>query len=170
MKRFVKRLGLALFFWACVHTCVHASVVNVRWNANTEDDLAGYRFCASSMTMMGMSTTTAMSRPNITKRTLGLQTTYQYLLGAGTTVYFRLTAFDTAGNESEFNVDFSSAQAQLAVFMKPGDVNGDDAIGISDLGALLVDYVTGYNPRSDFDNDGFTDINDLSRLLANWGK
>jgi outer membrane protein assembly factor BamB len=56
----------------------------------------------------------------------------------------------------------------------PGDINGDGAVDIQDLGALLPAYGTcngdpNYNPEADFDNSGCVDISDLGTLLANYG-
>ena len=48
-----------------------------------------------------------------------------------------------------------------------GDLNGDGAIGLPDLAALLSAY--GVNASGDLDNDGDTDLADLAKLLSLYG-
>lgn len=53
-----------------------------------------------------------------------------------------------------------------------GDVNGDNAVGLSDLARLLSNFGTAGGAtlaEGDLDDDGDVDLNDLSRLLANFG-
>lgn len=55
---------------------------------------------------------------------------------------------------------------------KVGDLNGDNAVGFSDLAILLSSYgksVTGPN-KGDFTNDGSVTFADLAILLSNYGK
>ncbi len=49
----------------------------------------------------------------------------------------------------------------------PGDLNGDGAVDLADLGVLLASY--GIDNGGDEDCDGDTDLSDLSDLLANYG-
>jgi hypothetical protein len=50
-----------------------------------------------------------------------------------------------------------------------GDVDGDGAVGIADLLALLAAWGTDPGGPPDFDGDGTVGISDLLLLLANWG-
>jgi hypothetical protein len=56
----------------------------------------------------------------------------------------------------------------------PGDIDGDGAVGGSDLAVLLADWsrstaAAGYL-ASDLSGDGVVDAADLSVLLARWGQ
>ncbi|TVR79637.1 MAG: hypothetical protein EA409_08985, partial [Saprospirales bacterium] len=56
-----------------------------------------------------------------------------------------------------------------------GDVNGDNIVGQSDLDALIQAYNTligdaGFNAAADFNCDGKVDINDLTKLIENFGE
>ncbi len=51
----------------------------------------------------------------------------------------------------------------------PADLNGDGAVGILDLLALLAAWGTDPGGPPDFDGDGTVGILDLLELLANWG-
>lgn len=52
----------------------------------------------------------------------------------------------------------------------PGDVNGDNSVNISDIGALLAAYgQTASNLPADLDSSGTVNIQDLSIILINYG-
>ena len=57
---------------------------------------------------------------------------------------------------------------------KPGDINRDGIVNISDLNILLANYnLSGtaiINPNADLNNDNIVNISDLNILLANYGK
>jgi|GEM_PF-3890464 len=50
-----------------------------------------------------------------------------------------------------------------------GDLDGDGAIGLSDLALLLADFGCTSNCAADIQGDGVVDLNDLSLLLADFG-
>ena len=81
-----------------------------------------------------------------------------------TTSYnYSLVAADGAGN--------SSAAATLTastVTAKPGDLNGDNSVNITDLSILLSNWNT-TNSAADVNKDGTVNIFDLSILLSNYG-
>ena len=52
---------------------------------------------------------------------------------------------------------------------KPGDVDCNGRVDISDLSRLLANWRKAY-VAADFDNNGRVDISDLSRMLSNWKK
>lgn len=59
-----------------------------------------------------------------------------------------------------------------AVPALPGDINGDCAVDIDDLNALLGAWATTVGVGSPLDpanDDGFVDADDLNLVLANWG-
>ncbi len=49
------------------------------------------------------------------------------------------------------------------------DLNGDDVVNLSDLGALLSDYGCTTGCLADLDHDGDTDLSDLGIMLARFG-
>jgi hypothetical protein len=55
---------------------------------------------------------------------------------------------------------------------KPGDLNGDLSINLSDLSILLANFGKNNQTRStgDITGDGMINLSDLSSLLANFGK
>ena len=57
------------------------------------------------------------------------------------------------------------------VFEEPiaGDVNGDGAVDLADLLAVLFDWGPCVDCPSDFNDDDVVDFNDLLILLGNWG-
>jgi hypothetical protein len=81
-----------------------------------------------------------------------------------TTSYdYSLVATDAAGN--------TSAAATLnaaTVTAKPGDLNGDNAVDVTDLSILLTNYNTS-NSVADINKDGIVNVFDLSILLSNYG-
>ncbi len=57
----------------------------------------------------------------------------------------------------------------------PGDLNGDDTVGLADLAILASAYgltseETGYLAEADLNSNGEIDIGDLAILGSNWGK
>ena len=51
----------------------------------------------------------------------------------------------------------------------PWDLDGDGAVGFTDLGALLNDWGTDPGGPPDFDGDGSVGFTDLGVLLTHWG-
>lgn len=63
----------------------------------------------------------------------------------------------------------------IAATLKAGDVNGDNAVDISDLLLLIGAYnqvspASGYLEAADFNSDGTNDINDLLLLITNYNQ
>jgi hypothetical protein len=50
------------------------------------------------------------------------------------------------------------------------DTNGDNKIDVQDLSMVLSHWNKNDAPTADFNQDGITNINDLSALLSNFGK
>ncbi|HZY63249.1 MAG TPA: dockerin type I domain-containing protein [Edaphobacter sp.] len=62
------------------------------------------------------------------------------------------------------------ATVPLIVSGTPGDVNGDNSVGCDDVAAVRAAFgkkvgQTGYNPRADFNGDGFVNILDLQFVV-----
>lgn len=98
MTRIVMKRGISKFFvgiltslFLLYATHALAATVSMSWNANTDDDLAGYRVYYG--TASG-SYSYSIDAGNATTVEIGD-------LSASSTYYFIVTAYDTTGNESE---------------------------------------------------------------------
>jgi len=124
--------------------------ISLAWNASTDNvGVTSYKLSRNGAliaTLPGSSLAYADS--NLTNTT-----SYNY----------SLVATDAANN--------SSAAATLTaatVTAKPGDLNGDNAVNITDLSILLSNWNT-TNVVADINKDGAVNIFDLSILLSNYG-
>ena len=122
---------------------VAAANVTLAWDSNPEPNLAGYKIHYGSQ-----------SRSYTSSIDVGKQTSYTLTgLADGQTYYFAATAYDTAGNQSNYSAEVTWASAT------PLDTDGD---GIPD------DEETSYGTdpdKVDTDSDGITDGDEL----AFWG-
>ena len=92
----MKRLFLILAI-IVMAAAAQAATVQVSWNANTEEDLAGYNvYYGTSSGQYGEAITTADTSQLLTLTP-----------DIGTTYYFAVTAFDTSGNESDYSEEVS---------------------------------------------------------------
>ena len=85
----------------------------------------------------------------------------------------RLQIIVTGGSGIKAYVDNVQWFAEgSAIILKPGDINGDDAINALDLSILLSHWNASGASRSlgDLSGDGIVNALDLSILLTNWGK
>ncbi|MFN0136062.1 MAG: dockerin type I domain-containing protein [Phycisphaerae bacterium] len=76
----------------------------------------------------------------------------------------------TWGNAGTLTVDNLSLAEPAAAC--PGDLNGDNAVNLTDLATLLANFGTGSGAtlaQGDIDGDGDVDLTDLATLLANFG-
>jgi fibronectin type 3 domain-containing protein len=81
-----------------VSGCLFAAQIQVTWNANTEEDLAGYRlYVGKASGQYGE----PVDVGNVTEYVMEI--TPQH----GATYYFALTAYDTSGNESGYSDEAS---------------------------------------------------------------
>jgi chitodextrinase len=84
-------------------------------------------------------------------------------LTSTTTYSYSLVATDAAGNTST-----ATTVTAATVTAKQGDLNGDNAVDITDLSILLSNYNT-TNSVADINKDGAVNVFDLSILLSNYG-
>ncbi len=94
----MKKLILVTIIMFLPHYALADMNVTLQWDANTESDLAGYRIYAS--TQSGVYTTAIADIPTGTE-------TVTVEVPEGVT-YFVATAYDTAGNESEYSNEVST--------------------------------------------------------------
>ena len=92
---------LLAFIFLCLPVVSWAASVTLRWQANTEPDLAGYRIYYG--------TASRAYGPPITVGNVSEYTVQD--LKEGTRYYFSLTAVDTGGNESGFSAEVSAQTA-----------------------------------------------------------
>jgi hypothetical protein len=63
----------------------------------------------------------------------------------------------------------------VSVTLLPGDINGDNRVGIADLGLLADAFHSissdgSWNPFADLNGDGQVDLTDLGLLAQNFGR
>ncbi len=76
----------------------------------------------------------------------------------------------TVGQGERMHATLVNQRPELLQFsMCPGDVNGDEVVGLADLQILLFNFSQGGNPPGDLNNDGDVDLADLQILLFNFG-
>ena len=93
MKNLIIALAIVL-----LATLAQAATINVSWNPNTEEDLAGYRlYVGEASGQYGE----PVDVGNVTGHVMEI--TPQH----GATYYFALTAYDTSGNESGYSDEAS---------------------------------------------------------------
>jgi hypothetical protein len=94
-------MGVAVFLAGAAR----AATVPVRWDANTEPDLKGYRLYYGTVSLMSMTPAQAAGSASVTKvdsagTTPGISVPN---LTAGNTYYFRVTAINNGNEESAFS-------------------------------------------------------------------
>jgi len=109
--------------------------VNLSWSRNTEADFLRYRIYGGTATA---------PTAQVDSTSLGINDTSKTITGLsnGTTYYYRLTAVDSAGNESGYSSEVSGAP--IAAF-------SDIAAGLTGVDNSSVSW-------GDYDNDGDLDI------------
>ena len=95
MKKLIAVTILAILAIAGI---AQAATINVSWNPNTEEDLAGYRlYVGEASGQYGE----PVDVGNVTGHVMEITPEY------GATYYFALTAYDTSGNESGYSAEAS---------------------------------------------------------------
>jgi len=122
--------------------------ISLAWNASTDNiGVTGYR----------------IQRGGVTVATVTTLSYNDSGLAPGTSYNYTVAALDAAGNISTL-----SSLTASTIAPKPGDLNGDNLVNITDLSILLANWGTS-NAVSDINKDGTVNIFDLSILLSNYG-
>ena len=123
--------------------------ISLAWNASSDNSgVTGYRLTRNGTAVANLSGST------LTYNDTGL--------ASGTAYTYTVAALDAAGNISS-----PSALSASTKSATPGDVNGDDAVNITDLSILISNW-NGTDAASDVNSDGVVNIFDLSILLSHW--
>ncbi len=99
--------------------------LTVTWDANQEPDLAGYKLYASTNPGVYAAPIATLPKDVTAQQVTGLQ--------LNTTYYFRVTAFDTSGNESH-----PSNEVSAVVGTSPGTVTVPHVVGALQVDAEAV--------------------------------
>jgi hypothetical protein len=138
--------------WLVAAVNLFPADVSLAWDPSISPNIAGYKVYVGNA-----------SRTYGSPITIGNQTTYTVMGLGPNTYYFAVTAFDVAGNES----DFSNEVSQIIGYGSKCDINGDGSVNVLDLQAL-ANAILGIKPitNGDLNNDSRTDVLDL-QLEAN---
>lgn len=125
----MKNIGSTLFMLLATvlfSTAVLAAQVQVTWNANTEEDLAGYRlYVGQEAGQYGE----PVDVGNVTGHVMEITPEY------GATYYFALTAYDTSGNESGYSDE--------ATCFVPDGVKPEKPTGLKAIIKAIVSWFKG---------------------------
>jgi hypothetical protein len=159
------RLRTVTFRPVTIDTFTTEDSITVLWDPNDEPDLAGYRVRYR-----------AYGRPYSNPIDVQKETRYRPLLSPDSVYYFSVSAYDTAGNPSEYSKEvrfyMSSAGPQSC------DINGDSEENSRDWFAFQASFGarrgdSNYRSAADFDNNGLIDEADERALqehcYATWG-
>lgn len=134
---------------AITATSVSPSVINLSWGVSTDNvGVAGYQISRNG-TLIKTVTTTSYSDTG---------------LAANTSYNYSIVAVDTSNNQSAATTIAASTRAA-----KIGDFNEDDAVNMTDLGLMLINWRTDKQPY-DINKDGIVSGGDLATLLGNYGR
>jgi hypothetical protein len=154
-KRVAPRTSLFAPFCLLILTApALAAEVTLQWDANTESDLAGYKvYIGTASGVYGA--------PMV----IGKLTTYTFANLPAGTYYFAVTAYDTAGFESGYSNEVTTAVAGTSKC----DLGGDGIVNVLDL-QRLINGILGVQPLTggagDLNGDGVVNVLDL-QLLGN---
>jgi hypothetical protein len=129
-----RKKGWILLFALWSACSAQAATVTLDWNAVTTNadgsgitDLSGYRLFYATYSLTSLTTSQAMTRTTVTRLALTSGLTRTLTVADGTTYYFRLTAQDTSGNQSNFSELPDQVSYYAAASAVPGGVLGGAA-------------------------------------------
>lgn len=161
---FFSVFSVALF--AIVTNNALAGSAHVTWNANSEGDLDGYKIYYDTSSHSSATDPDDDDYANSYDVTDNAVSHWFDALTPGQTYYFRLTAYDTSANESNYN---ATEVSKLITYR--GDINTtpDHAVNVSDLSILAGLYGQTISHAADINRDGTVDVSDLSIMAGEFG-
>lgn len=141
--------------------------IMVLWDPNDEPDLAGYRVHYRTYRR-------SYSKGIDVKDTTG----FRPILAPDSVYYFAVSAYDTAGNSSEYSVEVRFFLSSTLTVSSDCDINGDSEQNARDWFAFQASFGakrgdSNFRSTADFDNNGLIDEADEQALkqhcYANWG-
>ncbi len=141
---------------------VSSDSVRVRWEANTESDLAGYRIHYGGA-----------RRAYVKHIDVRSATSIVFKLDDDGTYFLAVTAYDSAGNESYYSDEVLFRRHRANDLLEPPsfnsscDINDDHIVDARDESAFRASFGSRrgnarYNPRADFNQDGKVNHIDLA--------
>ncbi|MFA5962202.1 MAG: fibronectin type III domain-containing protein [Parcubacteria group bacterium] len=141
-----------------------AGSAHVTWNANSEGDLDGYKIYYDTASHSSATDPADDDYANSYDVTDNGVSHWFDALTPGQTYYFRLTAYDTSANESNYN---ATEVSKLITYR--GDINIDRAVDVSDLGIIAGLFGQTIEHAADINRSGTVDVSDLSILAGEFG-
>ena len=154
MKNFIRRSHLILFVIGLLAGSLPALAgdVALAWDAVSADDLAGYKV------YYGTSSGSYLAPINVAANQTTCTVSSSYFQ-PGQMYYFAVTAYDDAGNQSDYS-------NQVSKMIPTCDMNSDTTINILDLQKLVnvILGLTGSSDAFDLNGDGTINVLELQTL------
>jgi hypothetical protein len=141
-----------------------AGSAHLTWNANSENDLAGYTIYYDTTSHAGGTCPTDYAY----SQNVGNVTSYWFdNLTPGQNYYFQLTAKDTSNNES----DCSTSPGEVSKLINyRSDFNNDHEVDLSDYSIFRQNYaLTNVGNIADMDRSNEVDLADYSIFRGEYG-
>ena len=140
--------------------------ISLKWSANTEDDLAGYRVYYYGPDDGAMAQALVMTADTTARTRVPLAHFWER-------VQFFIRAVDTSGNESASSDTVSTLLCKQC--RSVGDVTGDGRVNLWDKMRYMIAAGSGrgdlrYNEQCDFNGDGRVDLADKMLMNINAGR
>jgi len=174
---FIIIILILILIFVCETNIVFAGSATLRWNANSESDLAGYRIYYGTSPRTGTNPGTASTNPlpkcnmcgytnviDVGKTSTPSSPQYTITnLTSGQTYYFSVMAYDTSGNESAFSSEVSKLISVTA------DLNFDGYVNSVDFGIMMSFWGSQpTKPLADINQDGYVNSVDFGILMSQW--
>ena len=142
-------VSASLFLLALFPPCIGASSLTLAWEANTEDDLAGYKVYYG---IRSRDYDSVIDVGNFTQYTVTS-------LEPDIRCYFAVTAYDASGNESDFSHEVSGVAPN-----DPGPDDSDtDSDGMPDAWEVQYFGDLTQNPYGDYDGDWLYNVDEYQQ-------
>lgn len=183
MNKVTRYFAWAFLAMGLMQAAAHAATVILDWNAVTTNsdgsaisDLSGYTIyrATTSFQRSGVyiSTVQANADTSITKTSVNAPATTLTVnnLSNGQTYFFRMTAYDTNGNQSGFNLDNSGFNVQISTTIpSPSaacDLNASGGTDVIDVQLEVLQALAVNSCTSDINSDGFCNVIDVQRVVV----